>query len=72
MTRTIQIQIDDETQNAVDSLFGSLGLDTATAVKMFFDASLAENGRPFSTNYQSLSTDLLQAIEDVQKGRNLH
>jgi len=37
---TIQVRVDDETKSAVDSLFSSLGLDTSTAVRMFFKASL--------------------------------
>jgi DNA-damage-inducible protein J len=44
----IQINIDDSEKAAVDSLFRNLGIDTSTAVKMFFMASLENNGFPFA------------------------
>jgi len=45
---TIQIRVDDTIKMAADSLFGSLGLDTATAVRMFIAAALDNCGLPFS------------------------
>ena len=44
---TIQIRIDDSTKSAADNLFGSLGLDTSAAVRMFISAALEHNGIPF-------------------------
>jgi DNA-damage-inducible protein J len=34
---TIQIRVDDSIKTAADSLFGSLGLDTSTAVSAMLD-----------------------------------
>ena len=45
---TIKITLDNETKNAADTLFESLGLDTLTAVKMFIEASLEVRGIPFT------------------------
>jgi DNA-damage-inducible protein J len=72
---TIQIRIDDTTKVAADSLFASRGLDTSTAVRMFIAASLENDGIPFSvrrTKKGKPNTELLEAIEDIRLGRNLH
>jgi DNA-damage-inducible protein J len=37
---TIQVSVDDSMKATADSLFSSLGLDTATAVKMFLVAAI--------------------------------
>ena len=44
---TIQIRVDDRMKMAADSLFGSLGLDTSTAVRMFIAAAIDNRGIPF-------------------------
>jgi len=69
---TIQVRVDDSTKSAVDSLFTSMGLDTSTAVRMFFTASLAKDGLPFQAKRPRIKPDLLEAMEDVRLGRNLH
>jgi DNA-damage-inducible protein J len=84
---TIQIRIDDTMKASADSLFASLGLDTATAVRMFIAAALERDGLPFrvkrskSDNRTSLcryyeakgpSPELLETFEDIRLGRNLH
>ena len=68
---TIQINVDDNTKTAVDNLFGSLGLDTSTAVKIFLSAALENDGIPFAVKHQTLKADLLEAIEDTRLRRNL-
>lgn len=47
---TLQIDIDSTTKKAADSLFDAIGLDTATAVKMFISAAINVRGLPFATN----------------------
>jgi len=69
---TIQVRIAEETKAAVDTLFSSLGLDTSTAVRMFFMAALENDGLPFPVKRRATKTDLLQAIEDTRLRRNLH
>ena len=68
---TIQIRVDEETKTAVDSLFSSLGFDTTTAVKMFFMASLENDGLPFPVK-RFAKAGLLEAVEDTRLRRNLH
>ena len=69
---TIQIRVDDNIKTAADSLFSSLGLDTSTAVRMFLSASLANDGIPFAVKQREPNSDLLEAITDTRKRRNLH
>jgi len=71
---TIQIRIDDNTKAAADSLFGSLGLDTSTAVRIFISAALEHDGIPFDVKHdveRKPNAELLEAIEDVRLRRNL-
>jgi DNA-damage-inducible protein J len=68
---TIQVHVDNDTKAAVDSLFSSLGLDTATTVRMFFTASLENEGLPFIVKHRTPKPDLLEAIEDTRLRRNL-
>jgi DNA-damage-inducible protein J len=69
---TIQIRVDDNIKAAADSLFDSLGLDTSTAVRMFLSAALANEGIPFPIKHREPKADLLEAITDTRKRRNLH
>ena len=68
----IQIRIDDDLKAAADSLFTSLGLDTSTAVRMFLSAAIARDGLPFEVKRQKPNDDLMEAIQDTRKRRNLH
>jgi DNA-damage-inducible protein J len=73
MARTIQIRVDDTVKTAVDELFAGLGLDTSTAVRIFFNAALEENGLPFPVKHkQTPNADLLEAIADTRGRKNLH
>ena len=72
---TIQVRVDDTMKMAADALFGSLGLDTSTAVRMFLSASLDNNGLPFAVRRgreRIPNAELREAMEDVRLHRNLH
>jgi DNA-damage-inducible protein J len=69
---TIQIRVDDNMKSAADTLFSNLGLDTSTAVRMFLSAALAKDGMPFAVKRRKPNADLLEAIQDTRKRRNLH
>ena len=78
MAKTLQVRLDDQMKTDVDALFDSLGLDTSTAVRMFFKAALAMDGFPFAIQHQRESDDFnrlrpeyQQAIMDAQTGQNL-
>ena len=78
MTKTIQIRVDEQFKADVDSLFDSLGLDTSTAVRMFFKAALEQDGFPFavqrrrdSDDFDNLRPEYKQAAADVRLQQNL-
>ena len=55
---TVQIRVDDALKARVDSLYNSLGMDTTTAVRMFFMASLEHDGIPFDVRHNADSRAL--------------
>jgi DNA-damage-inducible protein J len=72
---TIQIRVDDNIKKAADNLFGSLGLDTSTAVRIFLAASLDSEGIPFVVKHgknRTPNAELLEAMDDIRLRRNLH
>ena len=60
---TVQIRVDDALKERVDSLYNSLGMDTTTAVRMFFMASLERDGIPFEVRHTA-DHSLAAAIRD--------
>ena len=59
-------------------IFDSLGLDTSTAVRMFFKAALEMDGFPFAVqrrqepdDFDRLRPEYQQAVTDARLGRNL-
>ena len=68
---TVQIRVDDALKARVDTLYNSLGMDTTTAVRMFFLASLEHDGIPFDVRH-SQDYSLTTAIEDTRQRRNLY
>jgi DNA-damage-inducible protein J len=73
MIRTLQIRLDDTVKTEVDKLFAGLGLDTSTAVRMFFHAALEQDGIPFPVKHtRTPNAGLLEAVQDTRKRENLH
>lgn len=60
-TTLMQIRIDSELKKKADALFGDLGLDTSTAVRMFIKQALNANGLPFAVKKPKKSTEQLEA-----------
>jgi len=69
---TIRVKIEEDVKADVDGLFGSLGLDTETAIRIFLRASIANGGLPFAVRRPRPNDELLEAMEDVRLDRNLH
>ncbi len=68
---TVQIRIDDALKSRVDSLYNSLGMDTTTAVRMFFMASLERDGIPFDVRHVP-DFSLRKAMLDTRTRTNLY
>jgi len=72
MSKILQVRLDEQTKTDVDNLFDSLGLDTSTAVRIFFKAVLEYGGIPFPVKRYVPNPEMLEAIDDVRNRRNLH
>ena len=64
---TFEVMVDDVVKQEADSLFASLGLDTATAIQIFLNA-----GIPFPVQHRLVPHDLMEAVTDSRERRNLH
>lgn len=69
---TLQIRIDDTLKKQADTLFSSLGLDTSTAIRIFLNASIENDGIPFSIQHRAIPYSLKEAIHDSRFRQNLH
>ena len=69
---TLQISMDEELKQSADGLFRSMGLDTATAVRLFLNAAIAQGGIPFLDAPPKPAAETLEALEDARLLRNLH
>ncbi len=69
---TLQIRIDDTLKAQAESLFNSLGLDTSTAVRIFLNSAVENNGIPFAIQHRPLDPSLVEAIRDTRNRKNLH
>ncbi len=69
---TLQIRVDDVLKKQADALFSSLGLDTSTAIRIFLNAAIENEGIPFSVQHKAISYSLQEAIYDSRLRRNLN
>lgn len=69
---TLQIHIDDTLKKQADALFSSLGLDTSTAIRIFLNASIENEGIPFAVQHKITSSSLQEAIYDSRFRQNLN
>lgn len=69
---TLQINIDDTLKREADMLFSSLGLDTSTAVRIFLNAAIENDGIPFSVQHKSKGGSIQEAVLDSRYRRNLN
>jgi DNA-damage-inducible protein J len=60
MAKTIQVRVDDDLKDSVDTLYSSLGLDTSTAIRIFLAASLRAGGIPFDITHNNNDDSAIQ------------
>ena len=68
MAKTIQVRVDDQLKNSVDSLFSSLGLDTSTAIRMFLVAAIEAGGIPFAVRHCADRDSAVREAINYQRG----
>lgn len=62
-TSLVQVRVEPEIKKRVEDLFHNIGLDIASAVRLFFMQSLEHNGIPFSIRRNSHSPTEIEHSE---------
>lgn len=69
-TTTLNIRVNKDLKKQSDMILSLLGLNTSTAVNMFLNAVVRNNGIPFSLTLNP-NNDTKQDLDDVIAGKNL-
>lgn len=68
----VQVRIDETVKSQAVTILNNLGMDTSTAINVFFRQIIAENGLPFQPKQAKFNTETLAAIresdENVKSG----
>jgi len=51
-TALVQVRVDEDTKRDADELFDDLGMDTATAIRVFLRQAIQRHGLPFEVRRQ--------------------
>jgi DNA-damage-inducible protein J len=70
-TMNINIRTDRAVKTKAQRLFAQLGLDMTTAINLFLRQALRERALPFRVQMDTPNAELLEAVENVEAGRNL-
>lgn len=68
-TATIKVQLEPELKREVDTIFKSMGISPAEAIRLFYQKVKAFRGLPFSEGMPNAET--LQVMKDTDAGKNL-
>ena len=69
-TTTLNIRVNKDLKKQSDMILSLLGLNTSTAVNMFLNAVVRNNGIPFSLTLNP-NNETKQVFDDVMAGKNL-
>lgn len=74
-TTNIQVRVDQALKAEAEQLFADIGLDLATAIRLFLKQSVINNGIPFPLEREpffsrSNQEFLMRAAKDLREGRN--
>lgn len=64
----LQVRIDDSVRHETNEIFHNLGLDMSSAVRLFLNRVIIEQGIPFSMNLKNEQTefDAISFLNDYQ------
>ncbi|GHV36339.1 ACP phosphodiesterase [Spirochaetia bacterium] len=63
----IQVRVTEDIKNDADTLFGDLGLDTPTAIRIFLKQSIEQHGLPFAVKQYTPNAQTIAAIEEAEQ-----
>lgn len=64
MASMIQVRVDDDLKMKSDKLFGDLGTDTTTAIRIFLTQAVARDGFPFEIKRNMSSENPYKAMSE--------
>lgn len=70
-TDTLNIRINPEVKKQVEATLDDLGLSMAEAVTIFFKQIIMTESIPFMIRKPRLSAETIQAMHDVEVGKNV-
>ena len=65
----LQVRIDENLKQQAADLYGSIGMDLSTAVRIFLKKSILEGGLPFDAKIDEDTLDVLRAIKSMRACR---
>jgi DNA-damage-inducible protein J len=63
----IQVRVDEDVKHDADTLFGDLGLDTPTAIRIFLKQAIEQHGLPFAVKQYTPNAETIAAIEEAEQ-----
>jgi len=60
----VQVRIDETVKSQAVAVLNNLGMDTSTAINVFFRQVIAENGLPFQPKQAKFNTETLAGIKE--------
>jgi DNA-damage-inducible protein J len=63
----VQVRVDKKVKQKADELFGDLGFDTPTAIRIFLAQALKNRGLPFDVRQTINNAKTLEATEEIEE-----
>lgn len=60
----VQVRIDEDIKKQAVEVLNNLGMDTSTAINIFFRQVIADNGLPFQPKQPKFNNETLEAIKE--------
>ena len=70
MEVNFDVKVDKEVQDKSEEFFNELGLDMNTAINIFLNKTIYENGFPFDLKLDTLNQTTIEAIEEGNRFLN--
>lgn len=71
-TTNLNIRVDVDLKRQAERIFSELGLNLSAAMNIFLKSAVRYGGIPFEMRLEEPNEITIQALEDVEAGRNLH
>ena len=70
-TAVVQSRVSDDIKREAEALFEGLGLDVATAIRIFLAVSIQRRGLPFDVTEEMPNEETQQAMRECLEGKDM-